>query len=96
MMLTKEKLIRSMYDVNTIMGYKVFPSAAVKPVPNLQISPDFKYCSDKFRAEWNAWALERFGSTEVAYLMDLSASGLGHGHALLMNPMSVVKLTNLT
>lgn len=95
-MLTKESLIRSMYDVNTLAGYKVFPSAAVKTVPNLQISPDFKYCSEKFRAEWNAWALERFGSHEVAYLMDLSASGLGRGLGLFLNPRSVVRLKNFT
>lgn len=95
-MLTKESLIRSMAEVNTLMGYKVYPSAAVKPVPNLQISPDFKHCSDKFRAEWNSWALERFGSREVAYLIDLRASGLGCGQALLMNPNSVVRMTNYT
>lgn len=45
----------------TIMGHRVriVPDAVMPPV--LQISPDFPHVSPAFRAEWNAWALERFG-----------------------------------
>lgn len=38
---------------------------AVEPV--LRISPDFPYVSPVFRAGWDAWALERFGTKPAAF-----------------------------
>lgn len=62
------------------MRYHVVDTSMLPRVPVLQISKDFKYCSDEFRKEWNAWALERFGTVETAVILDTSlALGLRGG-----------------
>jgi hypothetical protein len=55
-------------ELFTIFGHRVriVPREAMPPV--LQISHDFPHCSPAFRAEWNAWALERFGRDERLFL----------------------------
>lgn len=61
-------------DRVTIAGFnlRVIPDNLAPRRPRLKISDDFPYCSAEFRAEWNAWALERFGTEEVCYVMDSS------------------------
>jgi hypothetical protein len=61
-------------------------------VPVLQISPDFPYVSDKFRAEWNRWALERFGTRNIVP----EGTAYMFCNRLVMNPRSVVHLFNAT
>ena len=57
----------------TVYGFGVrhIPTPPIRR-PALKISEDFAHCSPEFRAQWNAWALERFGTVEVCYLMDTS------------------------
>lgn len=59
--------------LNSVMGFSIreIPGPALTR-PVLKISKDFEYCSPEFRAAWDAWALERFGTEEVCYLMDSS------------------------
>lgn len=71
----------------TFMGMRVHETP---DVPVLQISPGFPYVSDKFRAEWNAWALERFG---VRNIVPEGTAFMGCGR-IFMNPRSVVQLLN--
>jgi hypothetical protein len=49
-----------------VAGYQVFRTSMAHRQPVLRLSKDFKWCSDKFRAEMNAWLLERFGEREYA------------------------------
>lgn len=64
---------------------------AQPPAPVLQISPGFPYVSDKFRAEWNAWALERFGLREPLVPRNVAFQ---IGHRLILNRQSIVQLMN--
>ncbi len=41
------------------MGMEVFEEPP--PPPTVQLSKDFKWCSDDFRAQTNVWLVERFG-----------------------------------
>lgn len=72
--------------MNTLFGMPVFESPLVQPVPKLQMSPSFKWCSDECRRETDAWLLDLFGTKEVLYLIDAGALGIGSGHKILMNP----------
>jgi hypothetical protein len=74
-------------DVTTLFGFRVIEHRA-PPEPVLQITPDFPYVSDRFRAEWNAWARERFGVKEQPiYILNGN---------ILANPRQVVQLRNFT
>ena len=53
----------------SLNGIKVRVSANIRPVPVLQISPSFEWCTDAYRAKHNAWMLERFGTYEPAYML---------------------------
>lgn len=55
----------------TLFGLRVreIPQSMTRR-PVLQISPSFPYCSEAFRRDWNAWALERFGTYEVAFMFN--------------------------
>lgn len=56
-----------MTDIGTFYGMKILQSPLVTPVPVVQISPDFKWCSDELRCNLNAWLLETLGTKEVIY-----------------------------
>lgn len=71
----------------TFMGIRVIPSHFVQPVPKIQLSPDFEWCTPEFRAETNRWFLERFGTKEVAYMVNGN---------FLMNPKQIAMLKNFT
>lgn len=49
------------------MGMRVVESPLLGLIPKIQISPDFKWCSDEFRAETNRWFLEQFGMHDPIY-----------------------------
>jgi hypothetical protein len=68
-------------------GIPVVENRHIQPVPVLQLSPNFKWCSEEFRAETNAWLLDLFGTKEVAYLV--------HGFGLVMHPKHVAMLKGL-
>lgn len=55
--------------MQSFAGLKVVVNEYIKPVPYLQIAPDFKWCSDEFRAKHNAWLLERFGAYDPVYMI---------------------------
>lgn len=46
-----------------LAGTRVIISPMLRPVPVLQTSPGFRWCSDTARAKHNAWLLARFGTT---------------------------------
>ena len=71
----------------TIMGFRVHETP---DIPVLQISPDFPHLSDKFRAEWNAWALERFGVRNIVP----EGTAFMWGGRIFTNPRAVVQLLN--
>jgi hypothetical protein len=57
-------------------GLKIIESPlAVKAV--LEITPSFPHVSPEFRAQWNAWARDRFGVEPCAYQM---------GNTLIVGP----------
>lgn len=51
-------------------GIKVQVSPLIKPVAKIQISHDFKYCSDDFRTTFNYWLEDTFGTKEVCYMFN--------------------------
>jgi hypothetical protein len=59
--------------MNHFFGYTVHEMPIAPRRPVLQISPEFEHCSPEFRAVWNAWALDRFGTEEVCYLVNSRA-----------------------
>ena len=61
----------------TFSGFKVVVSPLVQPVPAVQLSHDFNAVSPEFKAEFNAWLLERFGWKDVFYIVN---------GALIVNP----------
>ena len=66
--MTVDKLLLAQAKMN-ICGMRVVVSPLVGPVPKIQIRPDFKWCSDEFRARFNKWLLDEFGTKEVAYMV---------------------------
>lgn len=78
--------------MNTFFGIKVVESPHVQPVPVLQLSPTFEWCTPEFRAKTNAWLLERFGTMEVAYFFNPRALGLAGSPGVLLNPKQVAML----
>lgn len=54
--------------VTMINGMRIVVSPLLGPRPVLQIDPNFKWCTDEYRAKHNAWLLERFGMTEDAII----------------------------
>ena len=52
----------------SLFGMNIMTSALVRPVPRIQLSPEFN-CSDSVRTDMNAWLLEMFGTKEVMYRM---------------------------
>lgn len=65
--LTADKL---MLSTAQYMGMKVVVSPHLVPAPKVQLSPDFKWCSDEFRASENAYLLKMFGTKEVCYMLN--------------------------
>lgn len=49
-------------------GVRVIESPLISPVPKIQISPQFQWCTPEFRAEYDKWLLDRFGTKQVAYM----------------------------
>lgn len=74
------------------LSFAGFDIYEVKSQPVLQISPDFPHVSDEFRAEWNAWALERFGFRDIVPVNTAFVCG----NRIFMNPRSVANLVNFT
>lgn len=64
--------------MNTLFGMKVLTSPYILPAPVLQVSPSFTACTDAFRAEMNQWLLDRFGTKDVAYVVDKNTLILNH------------------
>jgi hypothetical protein len=78
-------------ELPTFMGIKVLPSHLVQPVPKIQLSPRFEWCTPSFRSEYNAWLLGRFGTREVAFMF----SG-PFGEGIFMNPKQIAMLKNVS
>jgi len=57
-----------------ILGFPVYINPLLDDLapPKISISPDFKWCSDEFRAKHNAWLLERFGREEFVCIKTAS------------------------
>ncbi len=66
--MTVDKLLLTQARLN-INGMRVVVSPLITPVPKIQIRADFKWCSDEFRANFNQWLLDEFGTKEVAYMI---------------------------
>ena len=64
----------------------------IEPIAKIQIDPNFKWCSDEFRAKMNAWLKETFGTEEVAYMIDMDAIGISGGKRIMMNPKMAMLL----
>ncbi|MEN6540851.1 MAG: hypothetical protein ABFC67_14685 [Mizugakiibacter sp.] len=63
---------------------KIVVSPLIKPVPVLQIDPHFKWCTDEYRAKHNAWLLERFGTKEVAFVLNGDTIAVSPQHAAML------------
>ena len=56
--------------MDSIFGMKVMTSSLVQPVPVLQLSHDFAACTEQFKSDMNKWLLDKFGTKEVAYVIN--------------------------
>ncbi len=64
----------------------------VRPVPKLQIRSDFEWVTDNFRAEMNAYLLERFGTKQVAYIIDPGALKMFGRQMIVVSPEALARL----
>lgn len=55
-------------------GLRFIVSNALPQVPKLKISPECP-CSPEFRADMDAWLVERFGYTDTAFIFDSKVAG---------------------
>lgn len=55
--------------MSSLFGIKVIANPLIKPQPMLQLSHDFNAVSPEFKARFNAWLLERFGTYEPMYIV---------------------------
>lgn len=81
--------------MNTLFGMNVMTSALIKPVPVLQISPGFGFCTEAFRTEMNSWLLKTFGTKEVAYVIGGNTLVLNHAMLDKINRM-ILKADSVT
>lgn len=69
----------------TLLGYiKVVEDPNITEVPRLQLSHNFNACSPEFKAEMNAWLLEKFGTYMPTYMIG--------GHTLVGHPKHIAML----
>jgi hypothetical protein len=80
--------------VDTLFGIKVRQSPLVQPVPVLTFDPLRKctWATPEYRASVDAWLLKRFGTQEVAYMLDPRALGLPGDPTFVLNPKQVAML----
>jgi len=71
--------------MDSCFGIKIVPHPLIRPQPRLQLSHDFNAVSPEFKAKFNAWLLERFGTYEPMYLI---------GNTGYITQASVAKLIN--
>ncbi len=64
--------------MNTLFGMNVMTSSLVRPVPVLQLAPDFTACTEDFRQEMNNWLLDMFGTREVFYVIGKDTMVMNH------------------
>ena len=57
-------------DSAMFAGVRIIESPHIRPVPKLQMSPTFKWCSEEFRGSMNTFLLDTFGTKTVAYMLD--------------------------
>ena len=67
----------------TLNGMKIVVSHLIQPIPVLSLDERFKWCSDAFRSEMNAWLLDMFGTREYALMV---------GDSLLVSPKQLALL----
>ena len=77
-MKVERRVGRERMMMTTLFGMNVMTSALVRPVPVLQLSPDFNACTDTFKAEINRWLLEMFGTKEVMYVIGKDTLVMNH------------------
>jgi len=87
--LTYDKMLLSVAQFG-YGGMKVVVSDYLQPVPRIELSTEFKWCSEGFREKQNQWLLKMFGAKDVAYMMN---------DDIIMTPimaseLSVVKFTD--
>lgn len=77
-------------------GLRIVESPLIGPVPKIQISPRFQWCTEEFRAEQNAWWLARFGTKQVAYMFNGNLRDIFVGPGSMEAIKRAVKLENFT
>ena len=78
-----------MNDWSSLFGIRVKESPYVEPVAKIRFNwPDE---TPKIR-EFNDWLKARFGTVEVAYMIDMGAAGLFGGQMMVMNPRMMTML----
>jgi hypothetical protein len=87
---------------STLFGVRVVESRFLEDRPVLQLDPEFKWCSDEFRAKQNKWLLDMFGTQSTAYLIDTKALQVAaldyekvEARILALSPTSFAKLKTL-
>lgn len=69
----------------SFMGFEVIISDLMPDeIPRLKICEHMPWCGPEVRAETNAWLLDRFGTTPVAYMLSGNKLVLGAKNAALI------------
>lgn len=83
-----------MYDIPySFAGMRVHEIPA-KYEPILQLSKDFKWVSDEFRAKQNAYLLKKFGTRDVS-IVPLDMALMFNGN-IMLRPEQAAILRNIT
>ena len=80
------------HDPRNMFGMKVY-EAPVKLIPKIQISKDFKWCSDEFREKMDAELARKFGSHEECAIPKGMAF-MFHNN-IVMRPESAMIIRNI-
>lgn len=71
---------------NTLFGMKIVTNPSIpENEPKIKLSNDIEL-PEKFRKDFNAWLLERFGTNRVFYVIDSSAKFGFCGSQILIHP----------
>ena len=79
--------------MNSLYGIPIITSALIEQsVPVLQLSHDFKWCSNEFRIKQNKYLKERFGEKMNVLKMFNPVTGMEN---IVIHPANLVRLKKL-
>lgn len=73
--------------MSILTGVKVMISPYILPIAVLKIRHDFGWCTEEFRASYDTWLLDLFGTKEVAYIISGDTLAVSPSHYAMLRMM---------